>query len=37
LNLRADGALELSLLDLQGKILVTESVAPALAKLVVAS
>lgn len=37
LNLRADGALELSLLDLQGKVLVTESVAPALAKLVVAS
>jgi hypothetical protein len=37
LNLRADGALELSLLDLQGKVWVTESVAPALAKLVVAS
>lgn len=37
LNLRSDGALELSLLDLQGNVLVTESVAPALAKLVVAS
>ena len=37
LNLRADGALDLALLDLQGKILVSESVSPALAKLVVAS
>jgi len=37
LNLRADGTLDLALLDLQGKIRVSESVSPALAKLVVAS
>jgi len=37
LNLRSDGALDLALLDLQGKILVSESVSAALAKLVVAS
>jgi hypothetical protein len=37
ISLRADGALDLSLLDLQGKVCVTESVSPALAKLVVAS
>jgi hypothetical protein len=36
-SLHADGGLELSLLDLQGRVLVTELVAPALAKLVVAS
>lgn len=37
LNLHADGALELSLLDLRGKVQKSELVAPALAKLVVAS
>lgn len=37
LNLRADGALDLALLDLQGTVIRSETVAPALAKLVVAS
>lgn len=37
LSLRADGALDLALLDLDGTVLQSESVAPAMAKLVVAS
>lgn len=37
LSLRADGAIELTLLDLQGTVLRSETVSPALAKLVVTS
>lgn len=37
LSLRADGALDLALIDLEGKIVVSESVSSAFAKLVVAS